>query len=610
MIRKMLPCWVALLLVFLAYSNSFDGEFVYDSAVILSANDLVTGAAPAFEIFRRDYWYPLAESGYYRPLTLLSFRLQADLLAGRLDPPWFHAANLGLHLINTALLFAIVARLCGRAGVAFWAALIFGVHPVNVEAVTNLVGRADLMAGLGVLVCVWMYLRKRAESAAISAPWIVGLSLIYFLAMLSKEHAILMPAFLALADWTVLKRAGSGPLPFRVYGALGLTAILSWAWRATVFQDAGFAGGFSHIDPPLVAYTFPEKLLSVLNVAGRYLGLLVWPVGLSCEHTYAQITKMTFASTAAEWAWLALGFVSLAAVVIALLKHRGTAAFFYGWAVLALLPALAGVFLFGARLEERWMYLPAAGLAGMFATVLRPGASDSSVRERMIIPALAVACLLMSARTWLRNLDWRDGVTLATSARASSPGSCKAMFGVAAVWADVYRSDPERYRRPGSALDLYARPEYRRYLDKFLSFTSNPAIRGRSLLDRIINECRASVACEPGVVVSRDVLGFALSERAKSLDAADPARRADLEEAVSVLTRAVEIHEEHYRAMLNRPGMLGVWDDHIHIGTYQVIYLRLAAVYEELGSESMKTATLDRLHRVYPMLKRPERGRS
>lgn len=80
--------------------------------------------------------------GAYVPLVLLSWAL--DYAYGGLNPTVFHTTNLMLHLINVGLVFYLVKALVKRNEIAFITALLFGIHPMHVEAVAWITARKDL----------------------------------------------------------------------------------------------------------------------------------------------------------------------------------------------------------------------------------------------------------------------------------------------------------------------------------------------------------------------------------------------------------------------------------------------------------------------------------
>jgi protein O-mannosyl-transferase len=179
-------------------------------------------------------------------------------------------------------------------------------------------------------------------------------------------------------------------------------------------------------------------------VIARYLWLLVWPRTLSSDYSYSQIPLFT--GRFMEWA--ALAIVAAAAAGGVWLWRRDRRAFFWaGFAGLTLLPAANLLFASGTIMAERVMYLPSLGVIAVVAEVLNKVAQGFSVATDrrtevlrhlgLVIVCAAVAGL--AVRTWVRNQDWHDDITLWTSAVEASPRSFKAHRGLAEA---LYDADP------------------------------------------------------------------------------------------------------------------------------------------------------------------------
>src|SRR5260370_15461267 len=140
-----------LTLVLVTYANSFAGAFLGDSGALILEDPRVHEVSRdnLDLILKQQYWYPTADSGIYRPLVTLSFLFNYAVLGNAGYSAGYHWVNLGLHAANVILVWLLALTVWKRPLAAFFTAAIFAVHPVNVEAVTNIAGRADLMAGSG-----------------------------------------------------------------------------------------------------------------------------------------------------------------------------------------------------------------------------------------------------------------------------------------------------------------------------------------------------------------------------------------------------------------------------------------------------------------------------
>jgi hypothetical protein len=423
--RYHLAAVLALVLATLAaFSNSFSTGFALDNQTLILQDTRIQSLSikNAGRIFRHTYWWPSGESGLYRPLTTLSYLLNYTILGNGDHPAGYHWINVFLHLGNVLLVFALVLHLIrGRAHAlrtAFFAALLWAVHPVLTESVTNIVGRADLLAGFGVLSGFLCYLKSVETTGRRRGAWLMGLAATTTVGVFSKESAVVLPAVLVLYElsfekrWKVLSRALIATL-VPIGAMLGLrAAVLS----AALPTETPF------LDNPIVGAGFWTGRLTALEILARYLWLTVWPIKLSADYSYLQIPLAR--GSVEDWmSWLAVTVA--VALTILLWRHSRLSFFFVGFASLALLPTANLLFPIGAMMAERFLYLPLVGL--MAAVVLGMDAASERLGSSGVVLTVCVigAAAGFGIRTWRRNVDWTDDKTMATAGVQTSPGSFK-----------------------------------------------------------------------------------------------------------------------------------------------------------------------------------------
>jgi hypothetical protein len=405
--RPYLPFALALgLLTLLAFSNSFSTGFALDNHLLL--NDARIQAATSSNIgliVRQTYWWPNGESGLYRPLTTLSYLFNYAILGNADHSAGYHWINFGLHLANVFLLFAIVWRLTGSLRTAFFVALLWAVHPVLTESVTNIVGRADLLAGLAVLSGFFLYLNSAGAAS------LAGLAVVTAVGVFSKESAVVLPAVIVIYELACGRRWRR--MLMGCVATLVPIGIMLWQ-RAHVLSSSPPAE-YPYLDNPIVGAGFWVGRLTAVKVLAHYLGLAFFPVRLSSDYSYSEIPLVR--GGLGDWVcWLAVGG---ALVFTAILWRRTRLAFFFvGFAFINLLPASNLLFPIGTIMAERLLYLPLAGLVA--AVVL---AVDTRVRAFSI--CVAVIATAFAVRTWMRNSDWTDDKTMAMANVQTSPGSFK-----------------------------------------------------------------------------------------------------------------------------------------------------------------------------------------
>lgn len=281
-----------------------------------------------------------------RPLAYLS--LLADIAAYGLDPFGIHLTGLLLHLIATALIFALAATLWPVAPRFPWlAALFFGLLPAHADSVGWLAARADPMVGVFSLATLLAYARYRLHGRNAAA---IACLLLYAAALLSKEAAVITPGLAALMEPALRRRARPGGLLPAMLG-LGLLTTAYLLYRRHLFGV--FLG------------TYGAREATAWNVDGADL---------------AHAVSVLFADTPVEALRPLLWIVPLAALAILLIARRPGRAPIRG-ALIAAITLLAAVALaalpvgpFLAQANGRHFYLAAAPLAALPAAALaHPG---------------------------------------------------------------------------------------------------------------------------------------------------------------------------------------------------------------------------------------------
>lgn len=394
------------LLTLAAYSNSFHTGLALDSRQAILSDERIRDATShnIDLVLNHTYWWPYDESGLYRPLTTLSYLFNYAVLGGRDRPAGYHVVNLLLHMVNVLLVYALSTRLVRRFWPAVFIAAVWAVHPVLTEGVTNIVGRADLLAGFGVLAGFWMYLRGGLAGLA-------GLLLASAVGVFSKESAVVLPGVIVLYELACgrqFRRAAVGCL-------VALAPVAAMLLQRTAVLADALPTHIPFTDNPLAGTGFWTAKLTAVQVMGRYLGLLVWPARLSADYSYAQVPLSH--GRAGDWlAWVAVAAVAVAAILS--YRWNRVVFFFAAFAFLTLLPSSNLLFPAGTIMAERLLYLPAVGFAACLVLAL--------YRTRFAPAVLCLVVAALAARTWMRNPDWRDDFTMAKALVRTSPASFKA----------------------------------------------------------------------------------------------------------------------------------------------------------------------------------------
>lgn len=563
MISLASPWRVSLLLALAAllYTRTLSGDFVLDDQTAIRDNPIVHRGELA-EIFTTDYWagFHSDRSGLYRPLTVWSFALTFRLAGPA--PFLYHLANLLLHALTALALYACCRRCTRQEELAWWAALLFAVHPVLTEAVAGLVGRADILATLFTLLALHQHLRAgqsrwrhlRAGGALLAA-------------LASKESAIAAPGLLLLADLFQYRSFSEKSL----YGnSLRLCSIGNWkahlfyaglvllylGWRHQVLGGLLIAR-IDPLDNPLVSLPAGLRLLNALLVGCRYLGLLVLPAPLCADYSFAALPL------APRWSLAPVLLIVLVLAGLALLARHAWgclpwAAFGLGWLCIGLAPVANLFFPIGAGMAERLLYLPAAGFALALAAAL--------LELRRAGPACRLALLVcMGALVLGRTGLWHDEYTLFTHAVQAQPRSARAwhILGKAALERGEESLALECWQQ---ALEIF--PGYYEIYDALgvVHYTRGDYPGACELFTR----CLELKSDYPPAWLNLGLARYRLGQREKAREAFQRAISLDpnytsacynlgvmeleegnLEEAVALFRRTLELDPDHEQARFN-----------------------------------------------------------
>ena len=424
-------------IAFVAYADSFGLGLAQDSKAIVTQDPRLRAATAENLglILQKNYWWPKAGDGLYRPVTTASYLLNYAVLGNGPNPAGYHWVNFLLHAINASLVYQLALLIFGRVRPALCAAALWAVHPIATEAVTNIVGRADLLATLSVLGGLLLYRRAIGLAGRSLAVAALALFAITLAGMLAKENAAVLAGLMLLWDISFdrpgLRRDFRRRVP--LYGAAVAALAVLWAARHAVL-DALPAAQPVYVDNMIKAAGFWTARLTAVKVIGLDLWLLAWPLGLSADRSYNQIP---LAGAADLFAWLAVLAVA-AILAAAVLWYRRNPLWFWlaGFFGIALLPTANLLFPIGALMAERFLYLPSVAFAMALAA-----AADRLPPGRTAVAAVALLALLYTGRTLARNLDWKDDLALGTADTVTAPRSFRLHDLLARA---LFDQDPQR----------------------------------------------------------------------------------------------------------------------------------------------------------------------
>jgi protein O-mannosyl-transferase len=423
------------------FVNALRNGFVtFDDWVLVEQNAMIRSLSVPqvvrmFTHLQNDTWLPL---------RVLSYAV--DYRFWGMDPFGYHLTNILLHMANALLVYALLVRLLGRWPLAWLGAAWFAVHPVQVESVTWIAGRRDVLYAFFFLLSLHAFLAFLRASK--HRRWLYVASLGAFVAaMLSKASGMMLPAVLVLLVAVI---ESGGDLRRRLWACLPhavVSVVLTGAHLAIAHQ----AG----IIKPLA---FGQRLASVPWIFATYWRLLFFPVHLSTPHAMAPL------------AWTEVGRIlgcTIAVVgVVALVwwaaPRRTMALFCLGWWFLLLLP-VAHLLPLSILVAERYLYLPLVG-ACLFGAELVGRLAQGRLRPLVAACALLLVALFAVA-SHSRNRVWKDSQAFWQDGLSKWPRSPLPRLGLAVVSVEQGRLEDAwaRYMSVLSPGDpaMYPQPEHR-----------------------------------------------------------------------------------------------------------------------------------------------------
>ncbi|NIO11614.1 MAG: tetratricopeptide repeat protein [Deltaproteobacteria bacterium] len=416
------PILISILLVILTvgvFWRVYDHEFVWDDRIDIYENPhLKSDDAPEILVFWQKPYLNL-----YIPLTYTVWgtiarfsKVPPNLEGITFDPTLFHVANLIVHLVCVLIIFAILRLMVGNDWAAGGGALLFALHPLQVETVAWVNGMRDLLSGMLSFLALWLYVAYARENSLVAwagsnAPagssesrqstFSLGrgrlgyglATLAYLLALLAKPSAVVVPAIAWFLDYWVVRRSMreslTGLVPWIVL-ALPVVVVTQVAQDETVIRYvtpfwarplvAGDSLAFYLYKLFVPLWLGPDYGRQPEWVLSQWWGYVMWL--LPC----ALLVTVWLGRHARPWLLVAVGIF-----MVGILPVSGLVPF---------------TFQHVSTVADRYIYLAMFGAAFALAWFL-------SLCRGRIVPLFTVAVMIwMAFASSVQSLVWRDKETL------------------------------------------------------------------------------------------------------------------------------------------------------------------------------------------------------
>jgi len=360
-----------ILLILAVYGKSLSYPFMnWDDPQWITENPLIRelSAGNITTILTRPYFMN------YVPLTLLSYALEYQVF--HFDPLGYRVVNLLLHTFNALWVYGIVWLLTRHWPVAFGTAVIFGIHPVQIESVIWIAERKNVLSAFFFLAGFWVYARGSVLPVRKIRFPLTALVLMTA-ACLAKPSAVIFPLVLILYD--------------RLFGEkrenkMGLYAL----FFAVALILGGMTVGITHHEGKIAYHGghFLATFRTMTVVMMKYFELMIWPARQNLIYAFPAYPSFFSPPVALSLLGLScLGFLTRR------LGRRDKPLFFWSaWYWILLLPVM-NLIPFPSLMNDRYLYLP---LLGFFTLLF-----SASLRRLKTPGTILLLCLLTAAYGFL-----------------------------------------------------------------------------------------------------------------------------------------------------------------------------------------------------------------
>ena len=417
--------WIALIVFIIYFSTlSFDLTLLDDHLLVKDNYYFLKNFKNIPQVFQGDVFSPQTKGGfYYRPIMTLSLMLDAHI--GGQSLIVYHLSNIVAHLLTAYLLFLLLIKLKYQKALSFILSLFFAAHPAVVQAVAWIPGRNDILLSLFILLSFILFLTFVNNKNWAACSWHL---LIYFLALLTKETALILP-IICLFYLVVIKKEK------RLSAQSGLL-LIGWSILTTIWYFLRQSALQNPYD-----YALPEIIKSVfLNISAIFLfiGKTIFPFNLS---TYPILSDSTII--------YGLIVIVLISILLILSKHKRLTYIIWGlvWFLLFLLPSFIrpDASIVPDFLEHR-MYLPLIGFIIILAEI---DWIKKIFDNRKIFFAAVLIILALSATAVVHSQNYKDSYNYWTNAVKNSPHSAFAhkQLGVVYYFDKKYNKAVDEYKQ-------------------------------------------------------------------------------------------------------------------------------------------------------------------
>ncbi len=418
--RKTLPFYLLSgIIAFVLYINTYNHQYALDDAMMITQNRVTQqGFAGIKDHLTHDFLYGFlppgaaknAGSSRWRPLPLITFGLEVGIW-GINHPNISHLINILLYTVLILLLLHFLnVYLLKNIWLAFFATLLYCIHPLHSEVVSNIKSRDEI---LSLLFLLWSLIEfMKFTRIGSNVHYVISLVL-FFISLTAKENPVtfIIGIPLILYFFTDLKRN-----KIIKYGSSYLLTVLVFmAIRISLVPISDVKPADEIMNNPFLYATGLQSFLTKIYILLLYIKLILIPYPLVYDYSYRMIPYQDISSPGV---WLSVLFYT-GIFIYALngFKSKNIFSFCILMFLLTISVSSNIIVEIGLTMGDRMMFLPTIFTSIIFALAGNKIADYLSVKLKMkkIIPVaimITPVFLLSAGYTFARNKDWKNDVTL------------------------------------------------------------------------------------------------------------------------------------------------------------------------------------------------------
>jgi protein O-mannosyl-transferase len=437
--KKVIPFYLVIAITCIGlYLNSIKNDYCLDDAMMITQNRFTQqGFAGIKEHLSHGFLYGFlppdpssnknAGSSRWRPLPLITYSVEIGLW-GNNKPHYSHLINILLYTLLTLVLFHVLRKYIFKdLWLAFFSTLLFAIHPIHTEVVTNIKGRDELLCFLFLFLSLWS-LAKSIQTKS-TALYLTSL-LLFFISLTAKENSFTFIIGI--------------PLILYFFFEMNLRKILIYSsgFLITVFLFSVIRNAIVPVsdlkpateimnNPYLYAKGF-ESICTKIYVLLLYAKMMFIPFPLSYDYSYNQIP---YVSTGNLSFWIAFTFyLTIFIIAVKTFKSKNIISFCILMYLLTISISSNILVEIGLILGERLLFLPSVFVCMLIAVLgyklVEYLENKTKLSKRILAGILILPVFILSSIVIVaRNKDWKDDISLNLADVKSCPNSTRINVG-------------------------------------------------------------------------------------------------------------------------------------------------------------------------------------